>query len=225
MSILKLDNIRKEFDTKTEKVIALKNINLEVKEGDFIGIVGTSGSGKTTLLNIIGLLDKKTKGIYLIEDKKIEDLSEKELARLRNKNFGFVLQNYALINDYSVFDNIKIPLDYSDEKYTKNVMRRKIKKIAGDLDIREKLKQPAKNLSGGQKQRVAVARALVNSPKVILADEPTGSLDKKNTEEILNIFKSLNKIGKTIILITHDENVAKICNRIIHIEDGEIVNE
>lgn len=139
MSILKLDNIRKEFDTKTEKVIALKNINLEVKEGDFIGIVGTSGSGKTTLLNIIGLLDKKTKGIYLIEDKKIEDLSEKELARLRNKNFGFVLQNYALINDYSVFDNIKIPLDYSDEKYTKNVMRRKIKKIAGDLDIREKL--------------------------------------------------------------------------------------
>lgn len=225
MSILKLENINKTFNTKSESVVALNNISLDVEQGDFIAIVGTSGSGKTTLLNILGLLDQKTSGDYWIEDTKIEDLTEKEIARLRNENFGFILQNYALINDYSVYDNIKIPLDYRHKKYSKNKAGRKIIDIAETLNIAEKLKQPAKNLSGGQKQRVAIARALINDTKVILADEPTGSLDKKHTEEILEIFKELNEIGKTIILITHDEKVAGICKKIIHIEDGEIVNE
>ncbi|MDD2371620.1 MAG: ABC transporter ATP-binding protein [Firmicutes bacterium] len=225
MSILKLKNINKTFDTKSEKVVALNDISLEVEKGDFIAIVGTSGSGKTTLLNILGLLDQKTSGDYWIEDKKIEDLTEKEIARLRNENFGFILQNYALINDYSVYDNIKIPLDYRYKKFSNHKAGRKIKDIAKNLNIGEKLKQPAKNLSGGQKQRVAIARALINDTKIILADEPTGSLDKKHTEEILEIFKELNEMGKTIILITHDEKVASICKKIVHIEDGEIVNE
>lgn len=225
MSILKLENISKTFKTKSDNVVALKNISLEVEQGDFIAIVGTSGSGKTTLLNILGLLDQKTGGDYWIEDTKIEDLTEKEIARLRNENFGFILQNYALINDYSVYDNIKIPLEYRFKKYSNNKAGRKIKDIAETLNIAEKLKQLAKNLSGGQKQRVAIARALINDTKVILADEPTGSLDKKHTIEILEIFKELNEMGKTIILITHDEKVASICKKIIHIEDGEIVNE
>lgn len=225
MSILKLENITKIFNTKTENIRALKDIDFKVEKGDFIAIVGTSGSGKTTLLNIIGLLDLKTKGNYWVGDTKIEDLSEKQLATLRNENFGFILQNYALINDYSVYDNIRVPLEYRKRKYPKVIEKRKIQKIAEKLNISEKLKQPAKNLSGGQKQRVAIARALINNPKVILADEPTGSLDKKHTEEILEIFKSLNESGKTIIIITHDEKVASICKKIIHLEDGEITNE
>lgn len=225
MSILKLKNISKTFSTRTENIDALKDISLEVDQGDFIAIVGTSGSGKTTLLNIMGLLDKKTEGDYWIEDKKIEDLSEKETARLRNENFGFILQNYALINDYSVYDNIRIPLDYRHRKLSRTKMDKRIRKIAEKLNIDEKLRQPAKNLSGGQKQRTAIARALINDAKVILADEPTGSLDKKHTEEILEIFKTLNDAGKTIILITHDMNVASICKKIVRIEDGEMTDE
>jgi putative ABC transport system ATP-binding protein len=171
------------------------------------------------------LLDIKTNGNYWLNDKKIEDLKEKEIASLRNNNFGFVLQNYALINDYTVFDNIKIPLEYRVEKHKSKVIKRKIIEIARILDINDKLGQPAKNLSGGQKQRVAIARALINNPQIILADEPTGSLDKKHTEEILAIFQELNLNGKTIILITHDEKVASICKRIIHIEEGKIIDE
>ena len=225
MIILKLENIRKTYNKKSEEVVALKDISLEVEQGESIAIVGTSGSGKSTLLNIIGLLDIKTEGDYWLNNKKIEDLNEKEIAAIRNSNFGFVLQNYALINDYTVYDNIKIPLDYREKKLGKAAVKRKIREIAKVLDIGEKLRQPAKNLSGGQKQRVAIARALINDPQIILADEPTGSLDKKHTEEILRIFQELNNNGKTIILITHDERVASICKRIIHIEDGEIVNE
>jgi putative ABC transport system ATP-binding protein len=225
MSILKLNKITKTFNIKNDKIEALKDISLEIEPGDFIAIVGTSGSGKTTLLNILGLLDQKTSGDYWIKDIKIEDLSEKKIAKLRNENFGFILQNYALINDYSVYDNIKIPLEYRRKKYTKTVIDRKIRLIAEELNINEKLNQSAKNLSGGQKQRVAIARALINNAKVILADEPTGSLDKKHTEEILEIFKNLNDAGKTIVLITHDEKVASVCKKIIRIEDGEILNE
>lgn len=225
MSILKLENVKKIYNTRNEEVMALSDISIEVKKGDSIAIIGTSGSGKSTLLNIIGLLDIKTNGNYWLNDKKIEDLKEKEIASLRNNNFGFVLQNYALINDYTVFDNIKIPLEYRVEKLSSKVIKRKITEIARILDINDKLGQLAKNLSGGQKQRVAIARALINNPQIILADEPTGSLDIKHTKEILNIFQELNLNGKTIILITHDEKVASICNRIIHLEDGKIIDE
>ena len=225
MSILKLENVKKIYNTRNEEVMALSDISIEVKKGDSIAIIGTSGSGKSTLLNIIGLLDIKTNGNYWLNDKKIEDLKEKEIASLRNNNFGFVLQNYALINDYTVFDNIKIPLEYRVEKRSSKVIKRKITEIARILDINDKLGQLAKNLSGGQKQRVAIARALINNPQIILADEPTGSLDIKHTKEILNIFQELNLNGKTIILITHDEKVASICNRIIHLEDGKIIDE
>lgn len=225
MSILKLENVKKIYNTRNEEVMALSDISIEVKKGESIAITGTSGSGKSTLLNIIGLLDIKTNGNYWLNDKKIEDLKEKEIASLRNNNFGFVLQNYALINDYTVFDNIKIPLEYRVEKLSSKVIKRKITEIARILDINDKLGQLAKNLSGGQKQRVAIARALINNPQIILADEPTGSLDIKHTKEILNIFQELNLNGKTIILITHDEKVASICNRIIHLEDGKIIDE
>lgn len=177
------------------------------------------------MLNILGLLDEKTTGSYILDDKNVGSLKEKELAKLRNKYFGFVVQDFALINDYNVFDNIKIPFEYSDKKMSKKEIKRIINSICVKLKIEDKLKQSVKNLSGGEKQRVAIARALVNDPEIILADEPTGALDKNTTEEILNIFKDLNEMGKTIIIITHDEKVASISHKILEIEDGNICNE
>lgn len=225
MSILVVNNIKKTFKGKNNEVEVLKGINLKIEKGDLISIIGTSGSGKTTLLNILGLLDEKTYGSYILDDRNVEILNEKELAKLRNEYFGFVVQDFALINDYNVFDNIKIPFEYSDKKMSKTEIYNIIYNISKKLNIENKLKQSVKNLSGGEKQRVAIARALINDPQIILADEPTGSLDKNTTEEILNIFKELNQMGKTIIIITHDEKVASISNRILQIEDGIICNE
>lgn len=225
MSILVVNNIKKTFKGKNNEVEVLKGINLKIEKGDLISIIGTSGSGKTTLLNILGLLDEKTYGSYILDDRNVEILNEKELAKLRNEYFGFVVQDFALINDYNVFDNIKIPFEYSDKKMSKTEIYNIIYNISKKLNIENKLKQSVKNLSGGEKQRVAIARALINDPKIILADEPTGSLDKNTTEEILNIFKELNNTGKTIIMVTHDEKVASISNRILQIEDGIICNE
>lgn len=227
MAILKVNNLCKTFFSgKDNEVKALKSVNLEVNSGDFIAIVGTSGSGKSTLLNILGLLDNQSSGEYFIEGINIKNLKDKELANLRNKTFGFIVQHFALIKDFTVYDNVEIPLEYG--KVKKNIRKEKIQSVLKKVGLENKIKVKAGNLSGGQCQRVAIARALVNQPKVILADEPTGALDSKTTEEIMNIFNELNKDGKTIILITHDMEIANKCKRIISIEDGiakEILNE
>ncbi|MGL5479911.1 MAG: ABC transporter ATP-binding protein [Clostridium sp.] len=220
MSILKGEQIRKEFGNKSNKIVALDNINLEVNEGEMIGIIGPSGSGKSTLLNILGLLEEADSGNYYIEGKLINKISEKELASYRNKYFGFVVQHFALINDFSVYENIEIPLKYA--KVKKSEAKQKIIEVLKKLKIEDKINSKASELSGGQAQRVAIARAIVNNPKVILADEPTGALDSKTEMEIMNIFKELNKEGKTILIITHDDSVAKNCDRIIKIIDGKL---
>ena len=225
MSLLELQDIKKIFKVKNNTIETLKGINLKIEKGDFLAIVGTSGSGKTTLLNILGLLDEKSAGNYLLCGNDVGNLKEKELAKMRNAFFGFVVQDFALINDYSVKDNIKMPFEYSRKRISKADIDLKIKEICSRLGIDNKLKQPVKNLSGGEKQRVAIARALVNDPQIILADEPTGSLDKKTTAEILEIFKELKDMGKTLILITHDEKVAAITNKILQLEDGHIIDE
>ncbi|WP_418223251.1 ABC transporter ATP-binding protein [Clostridium isatidis] len=220
MVLIKLKNISKKFGAKDTEVTALRDVSIKINEGEIIAIVGTSGSGKSTLLNIIGTLDRQTTGEYILKNKNLDELNEHDLAKLRNKSFGFVVQNFALINDYTVYENIEIPLVYGKVKSSER--RKIINQVLTKLDIQEKINKKPTELSGGQCQRVAIARAIVNDPQIILADEPTGALDKKTGEQVMKIFKALNKEGKTIIIVTHDPRIASQCNRIINIEDGMI---
>lgn len=223
MALLELKNIEKSYGEGDGKTIALKKISLSIEEGEMIAIMGPSGSGKSTLLNIIGGLDSPSCGEYYIDNELVSNFKDKQLAKVRNKTFGFVVQYFALLEDYNVEDNISIPLEYG--KVKANERKERIKKLVELLGIKEKIKKFPKELSGGQNQRVAIARALANNPKVLLADEPTGALDRKTGEDVINIFKILNKRGKTIIIVTHDEKVGQSCNRIIRIQDGAIVKE
>lgn len=216
--LIELNNISKSFKSCN----VLNNISLNVYEKDMIAIVGKSGSGKSTLLNIMGLFLKSDGGKYFIQEKDVNGLKEKETAKLRNSFFGFVVQDFALIDGLSVYQNIMIPINYLKSKKEKEISKSRINGILKSLDIYDKKSEPVYNLSGGQKQRAAIARALVNDPKIILADEPTGALDSKNALSIMNIFKELNNAGKTIILVTHDNDVANTCNKIISISDGNI---
>lgn len=218
-----LKNVSKTYGKEDAKVEALKNIDLEIRNGEMVAIMGTSGSGKSTLLNIIGCLDIATVGDYYLADENIKSYSERKLAKIRNKTFGFIVQYFGLLDDYTTYENIQIPLEYA------KVPRKKRKLLVGNvmdkLKIREKIDKFPTELSGGQNQRVAIARALVNDPNIILADEPTGALDKRNSEEVMDILKNLNHEGKTVIVVTHDEKVAMQCKRIIFIEDGEIISD
>lgn len=220
MGLINLKNISKKFGVKDAEVTALKDVSIEINEGEVIAIVGTSGSGKSTLLNIIGTLDRQTTGEYVLRNKNLDKLKEHDLAKLRNKSFGFVVQHFALINDYTVYENIEIPLVYGKVKGSER--SKIINQVLTKLDIKDKINKKPTELSGGQCQRVAIARAIVNDPQIILADEPTGALDKKTGEQVMKIFKDLNKEGKTIIIVTHDPRIASQCNRIINIEDGMI---
>lgn len=222
MPFIKLENIGKVYGEGKAAVKALNNIDLEIEKGEMIAIMGTSGSGKSTLLNILGLLDSSTSGEYLINGTNINNLSEKHKAVYRNEIFGFVVQDFALIEKYKAIDNIKIPFSYTRNKMSKKEITERIHNVTMKIGINEKLQEPAYNLSGGQRQRVAIARAIVTNPQIILADEPTGALDSENTKDIMNLFKELNKEGKTIVVITHDEEVARYCDYTIELKDGEI---
>lgn len=199
----------KSISKKIKNQMILKNINLEVESGDYISIVGPSGIGKSTLLNIIGLLETFSDGDYHYKNENVRDMSDKQKALLRNKEFGIITQDYALINNYSLLSNIKIPLAYSKEKNT----NKDINSMIREFGLYGKEKQKAYTLSGGERQRTAIIRAIINDPQVILADEPTSSLDVKNSQYICNILSELNESGKTIIMVTHDEDIAKIAKR------------
>ena len=219
--MLQLTNIVKKYnENKPNEVEALRGIDLTVEKGEMIAIMGPSGSGKSTLLNIIGCMDTLTSGSYLCDGEEVSSLSQKKLAALRNKKFGFVLQDFGLLADRSVEENVMVPLLFSKE-ILKTSMKR-IKPILENLGIAELAKRRANQLSGGQAQRVAIARALVNEPDVILADEPTGALDTHTSEDVVNIFKTLNEQGKTIIIVTHNPEVAKACDKTYIIRDGQI---
>lgn len=222
MEILKLESISKTFGKGDSCVQALKCVDLTINKGEMIAIIGTSGSGKSTLLNILGTLEKPSSGKYYINGKEVSEFKEKELAMIRNKTFGFVVQNFALIKDFTVYENVEIPLEYN-KKRDKKRSDSKVKDTLAKLKIRGKIDSKPNELSGGQCQRVAIARALVNDTEIILVDEPTGALDKKTGEEVVEIFKELNKEGKTIVIVTHDISIAEQCERIIKIEDGNIV--
>ncbi len=200
---------------------ALNNVTLSIQAGELCSIVGPSGSGKSTLLRIIGCLDIQTSGTYKISGSDTKALGDRKLSQIRNEQIGFVLQDFGLIEDRSVIENITLPLYFASKK--KRKQRSNIDDLMSALGILELKKKAVSQLSGGQKQRVAIARALVNKPSLILADEPTGALDSTAAENVMSVFKSLNQNGTTIIIVTHNELVAKQCNRIITLSDGRII--
>jgi putative ABC transport system ATP-binding protein len=220
LEIINVDKIYNNDKKDMAKVIALQNINLKIESGEMIAVVGKSGSGKSTLLHILGCLDMPTSGDYFIQGYSIKNKKDKELARLRNKFFGFILQDFGLIEHLTVEDNITIPLAFSaNKKIRRKSLCADILERTGMLKLR---KQYVFKLSGGERQRVAIARALINDPDIILADEPTGSLDSENGKNIMEIFTELNKEGKTIVMVTHDQEVAGYCHKKIIISDGRI---
>ena len=213
----------KIFRTEEVETAALSGINLQINQGDFISIMGPSGCGKSTLLNIVGLLDSATDGSYLLLNKEMAGLKEKGRAEVRKENIGFIFQNFNLIDELSVYDNIELPLIYNKIKVSERKI--KIESIAEKLNISHRLKHFPQQLSGGQQQRVAVARALVNDPKIILADEPTGNLDSKNGNEVMELLTDLHAKGATILMVTHSDYDASFSQKIISMKDGIVFSE
>ena len=221
MPLVKLKNIGKVYQVNNELSFqALKGVNLSINKGEFVAIAGPSGSGKSTLIHILGLLDRSTSGSYELDGENVAHLSEKTLAQTRNKKIGFVFQQFNLLNRTSILDNVALPLIYAG--VAREERRERAKRALEQVGLGDKLQNHPNQLSGGQQQRVAVARALVTDPQIILADEPTGNLDTKTGEQIMEIFGKLNKEGKTIILITHELDIAKQAKRVIRVLDGEI---
>ncbi len=219
--IINLQNIKKEYKTLEVITPVLNGITLGVKRGEFVAITGPSGSGKSTLMNIIGLLDTPTSGTYIINGKHTSGLSEDNLAKLRSLEIGFVFQSFNLLPRLSTLENVILPGIYANMDVSKR--ENKAKELLKRLGLENRMTNKPNQLSGGQQQRVAIARALINDPEIILADEPTGNLDTKSGNEVMKIIEELNKEGKTIILITHEVDIARQADRIIKIQDGEIV--
>ena len=221
--MIQIKNLVKVYNKgKTNEFCALKGIDLSIGEGEMVAIIGKSGAGKSTLLHILAAIDSYDKGSYLVDGVSVGDLKEKDRARFRNQKIGIVMQDYALIDEYTIEENVQIPLIFGKVKGN-DVRREKIMTALKNVGLDELAKKPVRQLSGGQKQRVAIARALVNNPAFLLADEPTGALDSKTSGEIMDVFEKLNQGGKTVIIVTHDMEVAARCGRVIEISDGEIV--
>lgn len=221
--ILELKNIYKNYDQDNLVVPVLKDVSLQVDEGEYVAVMGPSGSGKTTLMNIIGCLDLPTSGSYILDGRPVSELKEKELTKVRRNILGFVFQNFQLMPRESALDNVCLPLIYAgvSKKERKEMGMKALEKVG----LADRAAFRPNQLSGGQKQRVAIARAMVNNPKLLLADEPTGALDSKSGKHVLELFDMLNESGVTIVMITHDRKVAERAKRIVHIIDGEISEE
>jgi ABC-type antimicrobial peptide transport system, ATPase component len=218
MAIIKLEDITKVYQTKDVETIALEKINLEVEEGEFLSVMGPSGCGKSTLLNVMGLLDISTKGKVIIDGIETNRMKDGTMAEFRNKTLGFIFQSFHLVNSLNVLDNVELPLLY--RKSTEKSRRELAKEVLSKVGLSHRMKHFPSQLSGGQCQRVAIARAIVGKPKIILADEPTGNLDSKMGEEIMGLLHKLNQEGTTIIMVTHDEHIAKATQRIVRFFDG-----
>jgi len=221
--LLSVKNISKFYDLGPEKITALKDVTLEIQKGEFVSIVGKSGSGKSTLMHILGLLDSPSSGEIILNGKNSKGMKEKELARTRNNEIGFVFQAFNLLQRTSALDNVLLPLKYSS--VPKREWKDKAMKMIKLLGLEDRMNNKSNELSGGQKQRVAIARALINDPSIILADEPTGNLDSKTGEEIIKIFENLHEEGKTVLIVTHNPEIADLADRKIVIKDGEVVSQ
>lgn len=220
--LLEAKNLVKSYVLGDTTIKAVDDVSLEINEGDFVAIVGKSGSGKSTLMHLIGLLDTPDSGMLMLNGVDTHKMKDKQLARVRNREIGFVFQSFNLLARTSALDNVILPLKYGP--FPKDTWEKRAKDVLGLVDLSDRLTNKSNELSGGQKQRVAIARALVTEPSIILADEPTGNLDSKTGDEIQNLFIELNRQGKTIVIVTHDEDLAKIARRQIVLRDGKIIN-
>ena len=225
MSLLEVSNLKKVYRTRFggQEVEALKDVNFTVEDGEFVAIMGDSGSGKTTLLNILAALDKATAGKVMLKGMDLSGISERKIATFRRDNLGFVFQEFNLLDTFTLEDNIYLPLVLAGKSY--KTMKEKLDPIADKLGITNLLKKYPYEVSGGQKQRAAVARALITDPKIILADEPTGALDSKSSDELLRLFGEVNKMGQTILMVTHSAKAASCAGRVLFIKDGEVYHQ
>ena len=221
--MLKVTDLKKSFFTEEIETVALAGVSFEVKEGEFVAIMGPSGCGKSTLLNILGLLDNPTSGEYMLLDKEVGNLRERDRTYFRRGNIGFVFQSFNLIDEMNVSENIELPLIYMGVKPAER--KKRVQKMLERMDMTHRAKHFPQQLSGGQQQRVAIARALVSNPKLILADEPTGNLDSKNGQEVMNLLRELNSEGTTVIMVTHSQHDASYAQRILCLFDGELVTD
>jgi putative ABC transport system ATP-binding protein len=222
--MITVKNLIKNYTDDETVTVALGGVSFDIKDGEFVAVMGPSGSGKSTLLNILSFLDRPTSGVYEFDGKKIEELNDYELARVRNKKMGFIFQSFNLLSRSTVFDNVEMPLIYESDV---PMVKRKgmVEKAVASVGLTEKLYAEAGKLSGGQKQRVAIARALVNAPSVIFADEPTGNLDSASGAQVMEILSTLHRAGHTIILVTHETYTAEFADRILRVRDGMIESD
>ena len=219
--IITVDNINKTYKNGSLELQVLKNISFKVDKGEFLAIMGSSGSGKSTMMNILGCLDNQYEGRYILDGIDISKSSENELSEIRNKKIGFIFQSFNLLPRLTALDNVELPLVYSS--VPKEERHKRANELLEMVGLKDRTHHRPNELSGGQRQRVAIARALVNNPSIILADEPTGNLDSKSEEEIIEILEKLNKMGKTIVIVTHEPNIGEIAQRKIVFKDGEII--
>lgn len=221
--MIQIKNLKRSFRTDDMETIAVNDVSLHIKQNEFVAIMGPSGCGKSTLLNTLGLLDKPTSGSYLFAGKEVSNVKEDQRAQIRKGNVGFVFQNFNLIDTLTVFENVELPLLFL--KRPKSERKRMVEEVLERMKIGHRAKHYPQQLSGGQQQRVAIARAVVTNPKVILADEPTGNLDSKNGQEVMNLLRELNQEGATIVMVTHSDHNAQFAHRIINLFDGKIAAE
>jgi putative ABC transport system ATP-binding protein len=221
--LIKITNIKRDFPLGNEIVYVLKGIDLEINKGEYVALMGPSGSGKSTLMNILGCLDTTTSGTYILNGKHVSEMQDDELAGIRNKEIGFVFQTFNLMPRTTALDNVALPMVYAGHSKSERVER--ATEVLTQVGLNDRMDHKPNQLSGGQRQRVAVARALVNKPSIILADEPTGNLDSKTSVEIMNLFNEIHANGNTVILVTHEEDIAAYAHRIIRLRDGLIESD
>ncbi len=222
-SLIKIRGIRRDFPLGSEIVYVLKGIDLDIAKGEYVAIMGPSGSGKSTLMNLLGCLDTPTAGSYILNDRDVSQMTDDELAEVRNTEIGFVFQTFNLLPRTTALDNVALPMIYAGA--SKNVRRTRAEEVLTDVGLADRMDHKPNQLSGGQRQRVAVGRALVNKPSIILADEPTGNLDSKTSVEIMNLFGEIHAAGNTVIMVTHEEEVAAHAHRVIRLRDGIIESD
>lgn len=221
--MIKTEGLQKVYTTEEVETTALNNVNIEIEKGEFVSVMGPSGCGKSTLLNILGLLDNPSSGKYFFNDEEVSGYSERQRAKLRKENIGFVFQSFNLIDELTVFENVELPLLYLG--YSSSDRKEKVNAVLEQMEIMHRVGHFPQQLSGGQQQRVAVARAIVSNPKIILADEPTGNLDSERGDEVMNLLTQLNEQGTTIVMVTHSPTYAEYGNRVVHLFDGHVVTE